>query len=297
MKCRRLGLEGKGSTELVGGLVQLLGVERSTETKGNTGSQSLGVRKGSNGLGVDLGLDKSRAVELVLGTNLKTDTLAGSRLGVPGGLGTDLGEGRDLVEVRRGEDSQVRGGSDSSSVGGGGVTKSRGVLGDRAIGNVVTKLGTNEETVLAVGGITSKDGTAGLEKVKESTAVESGLLEVEVQLSRLGTGLGEERGEELTLKTRSESISKLNLGVKDVSSAPALGESKTSGLIGVLALNGTGNGAVLLGRLTLDGESNTVGGLGLDFKVGIGQVVEVSGQQIVGRLSNIRESRNRHYKK
>jgi hypothetical protein len=51
-----LTLEGEASTELVGSLVKLLGVERATETQGDTLTEEDVVGKGSNTTVVDLDL-------------------------------------------------------------------------------------------------------------------------------------------------------------------------------------------------------------------------------------------------
>lgn len=52
----RLTLEGEGDTDLVGSLVEFLGVEGSTETKSDTSAELDVVGKGSKTLIVDLGL-------------------------------------------------------------------------------------------------------------------------------------------------------------------------------------------------------------------------------------------------
>lgn len=272
-------------------LVQLLGVERNTETKLDTGAESLGVGKGSNGLRVDLGLDESRAIELVLGADLKSNTL--DRVSrVVDGLGTNLAQGADLVVVRTREDSEVVGGSDSSAVGRSTVAKSKRVLGHGTRGDVVAKLSASEEAILAESSITSKGGA--LEKIKESTSVEVGLAEVKVELSAGGLLVRDVGGEELTLEARSKSVAQLNLGVKDVGGRPALGKSKTGGLVRVLALKGAGDGSVGGIGLALGSESNAIGGLGLDLKTGGSEVEVVTRKQVVGGLANVRESRSRH---
>jgi len=53
---RRLTLKGEAGAELVAGLVQLLGIERATNTKSQTAVDLGVVGEGSNAEIVDLGL-------------------------------------------------------------------------------------------------------------------------------------------------------------------------------------------------------------------------------------------------
>lgn len=53
---RRLTLKGEAGAELVAGLVQLLGIERATNTEGQTAVDLGVVGEGSNAEVVDLGL-------------------------------------------------------------------------------------------------------------------------------------------------------------------------------------------------------------------------------------------------
>lgn len=277
----------------MGGLLESLGVDGSTNTNSDTGLEADGVGKGSNSLVVDLGLGERVGIKSVLGTDLETDTLGGSSLGVPGGLGTDLSDGVDSVVVGSGENGQRVGGQDGGGVDGGGVTNGSGVLGHLGVRDVVANLGTGNETIVAKSGI-GGDGGA-LEEIKESSSLERGLLEEERELSVLGTGRGDERSGELTLKTLSKSLVDLNLGVENVGGGPALGDGDTVGLVGVLGLEVTGDGAVLLGRLTLGDKGDTVGGLGLDLEGGSSKVVVVLGEEVVGCLGNVRESKRGHW--
>jgi hypothetical protein len=90
-----LTLEGEAGTELVAGLVELLGIERATNAEGQARVDLGVVGKGCNAEVVNLGLDNSSVlnssncvqysaylgererVELVLGRELKTDVGAG----------------------------------------------------------------------------------------------------------------------------------------------------------------------------------------------------------------------------
>lgn len=276
----------------MGGLLESLGVDGSTDTDSDTGLEANRVSKSGNTLVVDLGLGERVGIKSVLGTDLETDG-GGSSLGVPGGLGTDLSGGVNPVEVGGGENREGVGGQDGGGVDGGGVTNSSRVLGDLGVRDVVSDLGTGNEAVVAKSGV-GGDGGA-LQEIEESSSLERGLLEEERELGVLSTGRGDKRGGELTLKTLGKSLIDLNLGVEDVGGGPSLGDGDTVGLVGVLGLEVTGNGAVLLGRLTLGDKGNTVGGLGLDLEGGSSKVVVVLVEEVVGSLGDVRESERSHW--
>ena len=166
------------------GLVELLGIEGSTKAKGDTWAEEDVVGNSSNTTVVDLGLGEGDWVESVLGGNLKTDVVAA--LGVPDGLGTSLNLGVDLVVVRSGENAQVAVSSDGSAVLSSVVSDGSGVLGDSCLLDIVTSLGTGEETIMADNGVNVSSWA--LKEVEESTSVEVWLLEVEVDLGTLGLG-------------------------------------------------------------------------------------------------------------
>ena len=168
-------------------------------------------------------LGERGGVELVLGSELKTDVGAG--LGVPGGLGTGLDSRVDLLVVGGGEDAQGVGGGDGGVVERGGVTDSGAVLGDGGLLDVVADLTTNDEAL--VGDDSVGDGTDGTGSgvVGEDTAVEVGLLEVEVDLLALVAGSRAEVGEDLGLQAAGESIVELDLGSKNIGGVPRLGDA------------------------------------------------------------------------
>lgn len=219
----RLTLKGEAGTELVGSLVELLGVEGATETQGNTLAEEDVVANGSDTAVVELDLGERDGVDAVLGGNLKADSVAG--LGVPGSLGTGLNLAVDLVVVRGSEDAQVVSGGDGSAVLGSSVADSSAVAGDSSLLDIVASRGTSEETLVADDSVDV--GLGALEEVEESTAVETGLLEVEVELSTLGSGGGEEVEETLELEALGEGVVDLNLGVQGVGGVPGLGQGKT----------------------------------------------------------------------
>ena len=222
------------------GLVELLGIERATNAEGQTAVDLGVVGEGSNAEVVDLGLkfvsscafllmyfdthlsERSR-VKLVLGSELKTDVGAG--LGVPGSLSTGLNSRVNLLVVGGGEDAQGVGGSDSGVVERSGVTNSSAVLGDGGLLDVVADLTTNNEALVGNDGVgNSADGTSG-GVVSEDTAVEVGLLEVEVDLLALVAGSRAEVGENLGLQAAGEGVVELDLGSKDIGGVPRLGDA------------------------------------------------------------------------
>lgn len=91
-----LTLEGEGSADLVGGLVQVLGVERGPQTQSHTSSELDVVGQGGDTTVVDLGLFLSQhcismlqdmwitdlseraGVQLVLGGNFQTNVASSS---------------------------------------------------------------------------------------------------------------------------------------------------------------------------------------------------------------------------
>lgn len=176
----RLSLEHKVKANLVGGgrLVQTLGIDRSTEAKGDTRTEELIVSKRRNPLVVDLSLDERCRVELVLRGDLQTNTASISTLCVPCSLGTSLNLHIDFVVVTRREDVQIVCRSDGRGVLRDGVSDGSGVAGDAPAGNIVADLSTGEEAVVTKDNISVK-GWA-LEKVEESAGVKKGLTVVEV---------------------------------------------------------------------------------------------------------------------
>lgn len=233
-----LVLKGKAGADFVGGLVELLGVERGTETELDAVTEEDVVGNGGDTAVVDLGLfsksvlshkqanpqetnlDEGNGVNAVLGGNLKTNGVAS--LGVPGGLGTSLDKLVDLVVVAGGENAQVVGGGDSGVVGRGVVTDGQGVVGDLSLLDIKSSGTTGEETLVADKGIDAGGGA--LEEVDESAAVEVGLLELQVGLDTLGLGGGEEGEDTLGLETLGEGVGKLNLGLESVGGVPGLGD-------------------------------------------------------------------------
>lgn len=167
-------------------------------------------------------LGEGDGVNAVLAGDLKTDSVAGVR--VPGSLGTGLNLAVDLVVVRGSEDGEVVGGGDGSAVLRSSVADGGAVGSDGSLVHVVTSAGTGEETLVADNGIDVGGGA--LEEVEEGTAMEVGLLEVEVELGATGSGSGEEAEETLELEAAGKVVGELELGVESVGGVPSLGEGE-----------------------------------------------------------------------
>lgn len=206
------------------GLRESLGIDGSTESEGDALTENLGVSQSGDTLVVDLGLDERLAVKLVLAGNLESDTTGVSALGVPGGLGTGLNLRVHAVVVRRGEDVEVVGGGDGSSVLGDGVSNGGRVLGDLSSADVVTNLGTGNEAVMSDNGVTVEGRT--LQQIEEGASVEQRLAEVEVELGTLALGGGKELGKDLGLEAVGNGVVKLNLGVESIEGGPCLGQDE-----------------------------------------------------------------------
>ena len=100
-----------------------------------------------------------------------------------------------------------------------------GVLGDLASADVVTDLGTGDETIVSDNGVTVERGA--LEEIKEGASVEEGLAEVKVKLGALALSGGKELGEDLGLESVDNVVVKLNLGVEGVEGGPGLCQGET----------------------------------------------------------------------
>ena len=116
------------------------------------------------------------------------------------------------------EDAQVAGSSDRSSVLSGGVSNGGGVTSDGSLFNAVTGRCSNQETILADNSIDVGSWT--LEEIEESTGVQVGLLEVQVELSTLSLGLWEEGTQNLGLQAFGDGVVKLDLGIESIDGIP-----------------------------------------------------------------------------
>ena len=116
------------------------------------------------------------------------------------------------------ENAQVVGSGDGSSVEGVGVSDGSRVVGDRSLLDIITSAGTGKEAILTNNGVDV--GSRTLEQVEEGSAVEVGLLEMQVELCAFGLSGREERAQDLGLETLGDGVIQLNLGVKSVDGAP-----------------------------------------------------------------------------
>lgn len=230
-KVLRSSFKNEVKTDFVSGsrLIQTLGINGCTKTKGYTRAEKLVVSKSSDSLVINLGLDKGGRVQLVLGGNLQTNTTSVPALCVPSCLGTSLDLSVNLVVVGCSENVQVVGSCDGSGVFWNGVSDGSRVTGDPAIDNVVSDFGTSEEPVVSEDNITVEGWT--LKEIEESASVKEGLAIVEVELSTLGLARGEEVGDNLGLQAFGKGIIELNLSVKSVGGSPSLGQGDTYGFI------------------------------------------------------------------
>jgi hypothetical protein len=125
-----------------------------------------------------------------------------------------------------------------------------------------------------------------LVQVKDSTGVKTRLLVHSVELSRLVTLLGEERGDGIKLETLNELVLNLNLGPEQVCGGPGLGKSEAVLLVGPLALEVTLDGI----RTSRAGARNLEGhvgwGLGLHLEP-ISSVGKVLVEEVIGGLSEV----------
>lgn len=275
--------ERQGETQLVDRLSQLEGVERSTQAQGDTWSQELRVRQSSQTRVSDFGLDERGGVQLVLGGEFHVD---GGRLDrVPGGLSTSFHERRNLVVVRSGEHRQVGGGGGSHVVKRVSVTDTDRVLVDGGVVDVVTQFGTGGETVVSHSQVSG--GNWALQQVEEQTSIDLILLVEKVQFSVSGA-IGDHRGHQFSLKSGSQQLRQLNLGVQGIGIVPRLSQSQAGGLVSVFGFDGSGDGIGGVG-LSLNGKTDAIWSHSLHINGCGSQVEEVTGQQVVGRLLDVRE--------
>ena len=133
------------------------------------------------------------------------------------------------------EDAQVVSSGDGSAVGLGLVADGGAVASDLGLLDIVAGGGTSEEALVADDGVDAGNGA--LEEVKESTGVEVGLLEVQVELGAAAVGGGLEAEDTLGLEALGKGVGELDLALKSVGGVPGLGEGQAIGLVGVLALD------------------------------------------------------------
>ena len=168
-------------------------------------------------------LGEGDSVKLVLAGKLETDGVAALE-GV-GGLGTSLNAGVDLLVVASSDNAQVlhtdEGGRERWVL----VAEGGAVAGDSSLLDVVTSLGTSDETLVADDSVNDGVDVATGAAVEESASVEVGLLESDVQLlGALAWNIGVEEVLELKLDWLVQEVCELNLGVEQSGGGPTLGD-------------------------------------------------------------------------
>lgn len=128
-------------------LVELLCVDRHTESELNAILEGVGVGEGDDSLVGDLSLGERSGTDLVLRGKLKVNSL-GRLLGVPGGLGSDLDKVGRLGVIAGREYGKLGGGGREDRVAGARVSDTSGVTLHSTSGDVVLDLTTNGGTRL-----------------------------------------------------------------------------------------------------------------------------------------------------
>lgn len=271
----------------MGGLVQLGGVEETTNRDLDTLAEGLGVAETKDTGIVHLGLDKGIAVEVELGTNFEVNGGLGSRvscLRVPGCLGTSLEISIDTVVVRCGEDLERVVGMESNRVLGSGVASNSGKAGDVGTGKVIGDLTSSNETLTADNNI-GGDGGA-LEDIQVGARVDTELLVQNTDLGALLALMGVETSCDIQLQALGNLVLDLNLGGEVVVGGPGLGDSQAILVVDVLGLELTADVAGLGILVTEDVEGHTVGSDGLELELGVADGVVLS-EQVIGGLAEI----------
>lgn len=124
-----------------------------------------------------------------------------------------------------------------------------------------------------------------LENIKESTSVQAGLLVNGMKNGTLLTLIRVKGCVEVDLQALCDLVLELDLGLEDVVCGPRLGEDDTVGLVGVLGLEVTVDGAVSSLRAG-HFESDVGGRRGLDLESGA-MDGEVLAQQVGRRLAKV----------
>lgn len=126
--------------------------------------------------------------------------------------------------VRGSEDAEVVRGGDGSAVLGSSVANSSAVGGQSSLVSIIASGGTSQEALVADNGVDI--GNRALQEIEEGTAVETGLLKVEVELGSLSGGSREEVEETLELEALGEGVGDLDLGVESIGGVPGLGKGQ-----------------------------------------------------------------------
>jgi len=221
----RLRFEGEAGTNLVSRpgrshIVQLLGIDSETKRSLDTRAKSLGVPKSEDTGVVNLGFDKGSRVQVGLGTNLEVNTGSGS-LRIIDGLGTSFDIRAHTVIVTGSESGPIAQTMDGDGIIRGTEADSTGATGEATLGDVVRRVGTDEESVTTEDGVGSECWS--LEDIKESAGVKTRLLVGGSQQGGLGALLRQQSGSEVELQTLGDLVLQLDLSAKHVRGRPGLG--------------------------------------------------------------------------
>jgi len=259
------------------GIVQLVGVEGEASGHLNAGAEALGVTEDEETCGVNLCLNKGRAVQIGLCTDFKANVACG-RLRIVNGLGTSLNIAADAVVVRSSEGVHVSKAVDGDSVFGCTVAEGGSVTRNAALGDVVSAFSTKKETVTTEDSVSSE--RRALEDINEGTGVETRLLVDGAQDGVFSAFVGVESRVDFELQALGDLVLDLDGGPEDVARRPSFSDSEAILGVDVFSLQVT----VDLVALGIGGSSDLEGdigrGLSLDFETSA-MDVEVLVQEII----------------
>lgn len=223
----------------MGSLVKLGSVKETTDGDLDTLAESLSVAETENTGVVNLGLDKGIAVEVELGTNLKSDgalglVTSGGSLGVPDSLSTSLEISIDAVIVRGREDLERVVSMESHGIFRGSESCSSSEAGDVGTANIVSSITSDRETLAANNNIGSEGGT--LEEIDVGTRVDAELLVLNTDLGVLLALVGDDASTNVQLQALGDLVFDLDLGGDMVGSGPGLSDSQTILVVDIFGL-------------------------------------------------------------
>lgn len=276
----------------MGSLVELGGVKETTDRDLDALTDRLSIAESENTSIVNLGLDEGVAVEVELGTNLKSNGALGGgtssrgSLGVPDSLSTSLEISVDAVIVRGREDLERVVGVESHGILRGSESCSCSEAGDVGSVGIVSNITSDRETITTNNDISSESWS--LEEIDVSARVDAQLLVLGTDLGVLLAIVGEVASSDIDLQALGSLVLNLDLGGEMVTSGPCLGDSQAVLVVDILGLELTGDVTSLVVLVTKDVEGNVVGGDGLELELGLADG-EVLGEEIVGGLAEISE--------
>lgn len=217
-----LSLEGQARPNLVPRLVQLIRIQRQTQTNCRARVEFRAVRQSRNTAIVHLDLCEANGVKLVLGRQLHPTRFAG--LHVVPGFGGDFGGRIDFLVEAGGDDAQVLRTGDGCDVIRGLVAESEGVLCHGGFLHVVACFAADKEAFVA--GCDIDNGvnvTARLGVVEEGAGMKVGVLEGEGEfLCRGGSFAWVPEVLQVDLGAGSDDVDKFDFAVEQRGGRPGL---------------------------------------------------------------------------